>query len=234
MLNSHPTDGQVYPRVLYPLRDGIPLWFPEDNASPNFPEEHQSTGVRVGDVGILSPEGRFDFIFNICHPEDDPVQWKVPDDFVQMEDSPPMEEIPKYFGKRVISRIDDSKRGVDAGLMGGEPGIHHQGGAEYTVDFSKGIGAALALPDGGGFKGAKEVNAFENHAKVHAHSWYYFVNAVLGWKVQNGSLYVYLVTGVIKSQAWETAVVHNPSRDYPISLSFDTGGSGGDWLSLSQ
>uniref|UniRef100_A0A0W0F8B3 Uncharacterized protein n=1 Tax=Moniliophthora roreri TaxID=221103 RepID=A0A0W0F8B3_MONRR len=141
MLNSHPTDGRVYARVVYPLRDGIPLWFPEDNASPNFLEEHQSTGVRVGDVGILSPEGRFDFIFNICHPEDDPVQWKVPDDFVQMEDSPPMEEIPKYFGKRVISRIDDSKRE----LLPANPfprGIPRQGGAEYTVGFSRGIGAA--------------------------------------------------------------------------------------------
>jgi hypothetical protein len=78
------SDSEVYARILFSKRHGYPLWFPEPFA--NLPTEYIAEGVSIGDVGIITAEGAFDFLFNICLPSDHPVNsGRVPPNFVPLE-----------------------------------------------------------------------------------------------------------------------------------------------------
>jgi hypothetical protein len=46
-----------------------------------LPREYQTSGVAIGDVGRINPEGSFDFFFNIYLPANHPVNKKVPKNF---------------------------------------------------------------------------------------------------------------------------------------------------------
>ena len=53
-----------------PLVRGRPLWIPQSNSQ--LPKEYRVQGVLIGDVGIFTPEGGFDFLFNILRSSSDP------------------------------------------------------------------------------------------------------------------------------------------------------------------
>lgn len=55
----------IYAKCL-PNSRGYPLWFPEP--STTLPHSYQQDGFQIGDVGIVSPSGRFDVLFNISQP----------------------------------------------------------------------------------------------------------------------------------------------------------------------
>jgi len=50
---------------------GIPLTIP--GPSKHLPLKYRRSGISIGDVGIMTPFGGFDFLFNICLPSDHPV-----------------------------------------------------------------------------------------------------------------------------------------------------------------
>jgi hypothetical protein len=59
----------------------IPLWAP--GPSRRLPAEYQRNGISIGDVGIISRPGVFEFLFNIFHPADNPInRGRVPGAFV--------------------------------------------------------------------------------------------------------------------------------------------------------
>lgn len=79
-MSTAQSPSDVYARLLLPKRQGYPLWVPEPNT--RLPDEYKERGVGIGDVGIITPDGAFDFLFSICHPANHPINCNgVPDDF---------------------------------------------------------------------------------------------------------------------------------------------------------
>ena len=35
-----------------------------------LPQAHRKTGIRVGDVGVITANGAFEFLFNVCQSDD--------------------------------------------------------------------------------------------------------------------------------------------------------------------
>jgi hypothetical protein len=54
----------IYVECLLPLKHGYPLYQPEPDYG--LPRAYHAKGVSIGDVGIITPEGYFDFLFNVC------------------------------------------------------------------------------------------------------------------------------------------------------------------------
>ncbi len=70
----------VYTKLLLRRGHGYPLWIPEPDYS--LPDAYRDKGVSVGDLGILTEDGGFDFLFNVCVEADDLVnQGHVPPQF---------------------------------------------------------------------------------------------------------------------------------------------------------
>jgi hypothetical protein len=80
-------DIEVYVRCLLPKKRGFPLWVPKPHR--NLPYEYRKKGVSIGDVGIVTSSGVFDFLFNICLPAHHPINGNlVPDNFRPLEPPP--------------------------------------------------------------------------------------------------------------------------------------------------
>jgi hypothetical protein len=78
------SDSENYSRCLLPKGHGYPLFVPKPN--DNLPRECLSQGVSIGDVGIVTSDGAFDYLFNICHPADHPINLgRTPPGFKHVE-----------------------------------------------------------------------------------------------------------------------------------------------------
>jgi hypothetical protein len=70
---------QVYCSLLYSKKLGFPIWRPD----LSIPQKVQ--GIEIGDVGLMSADGSFDFLFNICAgPSGSINNGAVPDCFQQL------------------------------------------------------------------------------------------------------------------------------------------------------
>ena len=77
---SPDNSNKIYERHLGVKKRGFPLWIPEPNML--LPLSYRRNGINIGDVGIITPSGAFSFLFNICRPQDDPINPPVlPEDF---------------------------------------------------------------------------------------------------------------------------------------------------------
>ena len=82
-----PKDNEIYERVLRRKRRGFALYIPQPNRK--LPIAYQRIGIRIGDVGIITPDGGFSFLFNICVPHDDPINPRIlPEDFSPIQPAP--------------------------------------------------------------------------------------------------------------------------------------------------
>ena len=72
--------NEMYERHLKLKGRGFPLWIPQPNL--RLPIPYRAKGVCIGDVGIVTGFGGFDFLFNICRTRDDPINpEELPDNF---------------------------------------------------------------------------------------------------------------------------------------------------------
>lgn len=83
-------DSDVYARLLLPKRLGFPLWIPQPHR--NLPSEYRRNGVNIGDVGIVTSGGVFDFLFNVCLPSHHRINGgRVPNDFRPLDPPEPVD-----------------------------------------------------------------------------------------------------------------------------------------------
>ena len=85
-------DHEIYYHQLLTKRRGSPLWIP--GPGRRLPIAYRRQGISIGDVGIITHFGRFDFLFNVFQPADHPINSRgVPEsfsplDFGQLETDP--------------------------------------------------------------------------------------------------------------------------------------------------
>ncbi|KIK58590.1 hypothetical protein GYMLUDRAFT_112745, partial [Collybiopsis luxurians FD-317 M1] len=188
-----------------PRRRGYPLWKPKPDE--RLPVEYRRNGVRIGDIGILNEFGGFDYLFNVCLPEDHPVNvGRVPTDFRPLqgidEDDTVGSSREYEPGAHVPSdsaNIHKTRIPVPQG-QARIKGVPKQVGAGLSFSSTTTKGALLILPEGGMRIDHQKYTRFYRYAAECARSWYSYVNGPLERGAHNGS--IYLVTGCDKARAW--------------------------------
>ncbi|KAF7345423.1 Tkl tkl-ccin protein kinase [Mycena venus] len=212
------SDSELYGRLLFPKKQGYPLFHPQP--FDDLPEPARKTGTEIGDVGLITQDGAFDPIFNILRGGDDPSnRFGVPRAFEQVLLGP--KDIATHAQCHLpgsdISNTTISKRRLDF-EAGTESNVFLPVGAGAVVEVStnsKQTGLLL-LPDGASRWDLRPQQLFRDYALKHAENWYTFVNGNLRRMAGNGDLY--LVTGVTKSTSWGVAAVENHSSEGKLSL----------------
>jgi hypothetical protein len=113
------SDSQLYSRLLLPKGHGYPLFHPQP--FDDLPFESRRVGTDIGDVGVVTSDGSFDVIFNICRPPDDPVnRFGVPQGFEQVDlgcgDIAPRTQYHRPGSDVSNTRISKRRLDVDVGV----------------------------------------------------------------------------------------------------------------------
>ncbi|KAJ7483278.1 hypothetical protein FB451DRAFT_1129176 [Mycena latifolia] len=193
------SDSARYSRLLHPKGQGCPLFHPQP--FDDLPRAAREIGTRIGDVGIVTPNGAFDPIFNILDRAEDS-RSGVPRGFEQarLRHDAIAEQILYHPPGSDISNTTINKKRLDVDIR-----------LENVQET-----ALLLLPDGASRWDLRPLQIFRDYALKHAQSWYEFVNGDLRRMVGNGDLY--LLTGFTKSTSWSVAAVENQSSSGNVSL----------------
>lgn len=69
---------------------GSPLWI--TGTDLNAPIQYRRSGIAIGDVGLISSFGAFNFLFNVCLPADNPINKsaiELPKGFIPLQPTDP-------------------------------------------------------------------------------------------------------------------------------------------------
>ncbi|KAJ3711144.1 hypothetical protein C8R42DRAFT_557525, partial [Lentinula raphanica] len=176
---------------------GYPLWRPEPNR--RLPEQFRKSGLPIGSVGIIRPDGFFDYLFNICFPKDHPINvGGVPEGFKPVE-----------FSQTDVSEVDpfqdpDAHVACPAGFIAKT--LVHSGssyvGQSRVYDFTSTHkeGAILMLPDGSARIDLENKKIFRQYANRNAHRWFTYVEDTRGRESEDLSLYI--ITGTDRASSF--------------------------------
>lgn len=197
-------NNTIYERHFLQRKHGFPLWIPHPNI--RLPKSYVDKGVSVGDVGIITQYGAFDYLFNICLPAEHPSNaGPLPEGFVPLlTQQKDISEFLEYTPGSYISSASVQKlQGLSFESTGNE-------------------GAVLTMPDGASHEDIRHLSKFREYAALHANSWYKYANGTMGREIENGELH--LVTGCDKTSAWGIATFsgHGVSQDSPHLITFNT------------
>lgn len=99
-----PSDCENYTRCLLPLGQGYPLWMPKPNDS--LSKEYIERGVDIGDIGLVTENGSFDFLWSTCLPADHAInRGRTPPDHMQIDLDLSMDISSHEMGRPVGSYI---------------------------------------------------------------------------------------------------------------------------------
>ncbi|PPQ78265.1 hypothetical protein CVT25_011724 [Psilocybe cyanescens] len=203
--------SDIYFRHLSVKDHGYPLWIPEPNN--RLPIQYQRQGIEIGDVGIITPSGSFDFLFNIRLPADNPINPpELPEQFASLH--PPLDLIDirghlefkpdSYLASSSIDRSqrDDSETPyVVITFYRNSFSQYHIRGLTFQSSASE--GAILAMPNGAYSSDLGNITRFRKYMAANAEHWYRYVNGVRGREALNGE--VRLVIGCHKTTTWGMA-----------------------------
>ncbi|KIM41810.1 hypothetical protein M413DRAFT_410101, partial [Hebeloma cylindrosporum] len=188
-----------------PKERGYALYVPEPNR--RLPFAYRKVGVSIGDVGFITADGGFSFLFNICSPANDPINPSIlPEGFSPLR--PPLTEMdiaeysPLKSGSYLASaliEIKENESNTRCLLFNAMDfrGLH------FETSASK--GAVLTIPEGAISLDLQNKIAFSNYLDANLRKWYEFVYRVRGKSIGNGELR--LVIGCDKASAWGIATV---------------------------
>jgi len=84
VIHSPRADHEIYYYQLLTKKRGSPLWNP--GPGMQLPIQYRVRGISIGDVGIITDTGDFDFLFNIFQPVDNPINGRgVPESFSPLD-----------------------------------------------------------------------------------------------------------------------------------------------------
>ncbi|KAJ7018819.1 hypothetical protein C8F04DRAFT_1150029 [Mycena alexandri] len=205
------SDSASYCSHLLRQGRGFPLYVP--GPQRNLPEEYRQNGVMIGDVGRVTPEGVFDFFFNIYLDADDPVHANfVPEDFRPLQ---------RYIPRDIVYlEFDPGNYVASAFVQAWDPnGLSDEfPGSEFLFSCMGPSGALLALPHGAQLEKLEDVEHVRQYAACNAESWYKYINGTRGRALTNGSLY--LITGCEKSRSGGMGSFQNVTPGAEFQLSF--------------
>ncbi|KAF9526458.1 hypothetical protein CPB83DRAFT_729455, partial [Crepidotus variabilis] len=183
----------LYQEQMMQKRRGHALWFPQ--VSMTLPAELRSKGFSIGDVGNFTPDGGFDFLFNILLPANHPINGSeadVPEGFVPLD----------AFNQRHVREYWEFEAGTYLASSSVES-------AQVDMEYSTASeGAVLTMPHGSQRVDLSNTTTFQKYMSQNAESWYRFANgAYCGRNLSNGELH--LVYGGDKTTSWGIATFSN-------------------------
>ncbi|KAJ7718999.1 hypothetical protein B0H16DRAFT_1607752 [Mycena metata] len=203
---------EIYTSQLLRQQRGFPLY----NTGPQsvLPQPYRDQGISIGDMGRVTPEGIFDFFFNVFLPRDHPINnGRVPEDFVPLPRYA-LEDDYHHIEHKPGSNVSSSYPSIQET----DPGPVESSERTFSFHCRGPIGALLILQRGSKLKKLENVEQMRQYAEQNAESWYKYVNGPRGRNVDNGALC--LVTGREKTQAGGLATFHSIDPGAGFSLSF--------------
>ncbi|KAF8336673.1 hypothetical protein F5887DRAFT_987264 [Amanita rubescens] len=185
------TRSHVYSLEMMIHGAGYPLYMP--TPSRGLSAGYRKKGVRVGDVGIITANGAFDFLFNACK-HNDPSDAGV-NPFI----------LPDGF--QLFNAVKRDRDEFDPGICLHSTHVSEIDDHDSSSAFQCSTkGAILALPTGATVYEARNIRQLGRQAARCAASWYEYALNEGGRDVSNGSLY--FVTECTKSKNWGIAVFY--------------------------
>ena len=205
---------------------GYPLWIPSPSIS--LPKLNRRLGVCLGDVGVLTPEGGFNYLFNVLHDAAHPINAPlgVPEGFVPLVLDVPTElEFVEWNGGSYLA--DPSIIRVDNGDVLPCVCCRMRAVTFRLTDYSNRLtvleatspeAAVLMIPKEIRTNQLKITTLLKIYVKENIATWYRFVKHTLGRDIENGELRV--VYGYRKSSGFGIATAFNTYRRENTRLTF--------------
>jgi hypothetical protein len=227
--------NEIYEEHLGNKGRGRPLWIPQPNMV--LPIPYRALGARVGDVGIFTDDGAFDFLFNICVARDNPINpEELPENFVPIY--PPINPIdirkfPQFSpDSHLASSSVTESRTEQSSYVVVSSNLFFFPNCIYLPMFLSGLvfessaseGAILTMPEGAYSEDLSNSSRLNKYIGTHIEDWYRFVNGPRGRDAQNGELHI--VIGCDKTTSWGMATFANSSssQDTNFRLKFSVFG----------
>ncbi|CAA7263331.1 unnamed protein product [Cyclocybe aegerita] len=186
-------------RLMVTERRGSPLWDPAPDR--RRPLEYRREGIRIGDVGFITEDLGFFFVFNIfngCSPDNgrqDLMPFDLPSENLVLSEV--REPVDSILGDAVERRI------------------HGRNSLSFSTRTES---ALLVLPEGATNLELKDIQALRRFIRRPdvVEGWYRYAIGHLGLSIQNGDLRV--VTGTLKTTSWGMAVTQESEARTLVSF----------------
>ncbi|KAJ7662937.1 hypothetical protein B0H14DRAFT_2261857, partial [Mycena olivaceomarginata] len=211
------SESEIYCHQLLCRKRGFPLYDPTPQQS--LPQEYQTHGVAISDVGSISLEGSFDFFFYIYLPANHPINNdQVPEMFCPLL---------CYESQEVYERLYGAGDHVSTSTMERlDTNINFSGG-DFIFNCHVPQGAVLVLPHGSRLCKLRNLETVRTYAATHAENWFKYINGLRGHGL-NGPLH--LVTGCEKAPSWGLSSCHGLYQTFQLSFKPTAGPNHYKWI----